>query len=254
MTDSFHPSSCTGVQQVTNHNGEDYNGMASHVENWYKGKSQPAGKAYGLDNIQVRTNSTVKHIVFETRRAVGAELIAGEILRAEKGIVLPVVGKNFSDHAAVTQFYFINEPEKGLCAPSPHSNHPSYLEGFPTDYIITQSVPTDSMLKAIEQDHASAANDVASQPHVVPPRSHYEILPMYAPTEVPLTDLNILLDGSIIRIGLINLLATSRGTVTFASTGYTAGPAIDPNYCATEVARVILRTATLQSIVHFFVA
>lgn len=134
----------------------------------------------------------------------------------------PVVGKHFSNHAAVTQFYFNHEPEKGLCAPSPHSNHHSYLEGFSTDYIITQSVPTDSMLKAIEQDHASATNDLH---RTLIPRSHYEILPMHPSTKVPLTDLNIPLDGSIISIGLINLLSTSRGTVTLASTGYIAGPA-----------------------------
>ncbi|KAL9014087.1 MAG: hypothetical protein Q9173_001258 [Seirophora scorigena] len=132
----------------------------------------------------------------------------------------PGVGKNFSDHAAVTQFYRIKEPEKGLCAPFPHFNHPSCLEGFPTDYIITH-------------------------------QSHDEILPMYAPTEVPRTDLNIPLDGSIISVGLSNLLPTSRGTVTLASPNPTADPSIDPNYCATEVDRVILRTAMRHNMAAF---
>ncbi|KAL9020172.1 MAG: hypothetical protein Q9185_002629 [Variospora sp. 1 TL-2023] len=207
-------------------------------------KLDPAARATMDEVLEHSCNTTAKCIVFETRRAVGAELITGEIVRAEKGVVLccgvlrspqvfmlqlidsPGVGKNFSDHAAVTQFYRINEAEKGLCAPSPTST---------TILTSKASQPTTS---------SRTTNDVLSHPHVVPPRSHYEILPMYPPTEVPLTDLNISLDGSIISISLINLLATSRGTVTLASTG----PAIDPNYCATEVARVILRTAMLQDV------
>ncbi|KAI4087824.1 MAG: hypothetical protein LQ344_006516 [Seirophora lacunosa] len=104
------------------------------------------------------------------------------------------------------------------------------------------------MEKAIEQDESLAMMDVASHPLVALPRSQYEILPMYAPTEVPLTDLNIPLDGSIITVGLINLLPTSRGTLTIASPDPTADPLIVPNYCATEVDRVILRTAMRHNV------
>ena len=34
-----------GVKPVPDHNGGDNKGMSRHVENWYKGKRQPAGKA-----------------------------------------------------------------------------------------------------------------------------------------------------------------------------------------------------------------
>ncbi|KAL8947727.1 MAG: hypothetical protein Q9222_006023 [Ikaeria aurantiellina] len=273
-----------GVKAIPDHNGGDNKGMAPHIENWYEGKRQPAGKAYGLNGIDIRTNSTVRRILLDQRKAVGVELATGEIIRADKEVILccgvfrspqilmlsgigpkdelekhgidqlvdsPEVGKNFSDHPAVTQFYRIKEPEKGLCAPSPQFNHPIYIEGFPTDYIITESVPESSIVEAIRKDQASATHDVTSHPHVSPPRSHYEILPMYAPTEVPLTDMNVPFDGSIISIGLINLLPTSRGTVTLASTDPSAHPAIDPNYYATEVDRVILRASMRRNMAAF---
>ena len=274
----------TGVKEIPDHNGGDNKGLAPHVENWYKGKRQPAGKAYGLDGIEVRNNSIVKRVMFEDKKAVGAELITGEIIQAKREVILccgvfrtpqilmlsgigpkdvlqkysihqlienPDVGKNFSDHPAVTQFYRVREPEKGLCAPSPQFNHPSYLEGFPTDYVVTESVPSGLLSKAIQHDESSKDTDIATHPHVVLPRSHYEILPMYAPTEVPLTNMNIPLDGSIISIGLLNLLPTSRGTVTLASADPTADPVIDPNYYATEVDRVILRTAMRRNMAAF---
>ena len=139
----------------------------------------------------------------------------------------PDVGKNLFDHGAVTQFYRIHNPEKGLCAPSPDFNHPSYLEGFPTDYLITESVPDSIMKSALQLDYPQCSV-IDNHPHLS--RSHYEILPMYAPTEVPLTNMNIPIDGSIISIGIINLLLTSRGNIGLASTDPAADPLIDPKF------------------------
>ena len=68
-----------------------------------------------------------------------------------------------------------------------------------------------------------------------------QILPIYAPTEAPLTDLNIPFDGSCLTVATLNLLPTSRGSVRLASADPGADPLIDPNYYATEADRVVLR-------------
>lgn len=278
-----------GVQPIPDHNGGSNKGMAPHIENWYKGKRQPAGKAYGLDGVEVLTTKTVKRIILDTSsgekpRATGVELVSGETLRAAKEVILscgalhspqilmlsgigspselskhsiPVlvpsenVGKNFSDHSSLTQFYRLLDPERGFCAPSPGFNHPSFIEGFPTDYIIAESVSTSLLAPALQKDSSKPDAVSNDHPHLCPPRSHYEILPMYAPTEVPLTDMNIPMDGSIISIGILNLLPTSRGSITLASANPNDPPLIDPNYYATETDRVILRAGIRRNMAAF---
>ena len=279
-----------GVKPIPDHNAGDNKGMAPYVENWYKGKRQPAGKAYGLKGVDV-IHVTAKRVIFDVSpggkpKATGVELVSGETITAKKEVIVscgairtpqmlmlsgigppselqkhriplvlasPEVGRNFSDHMAITQYYRIHDPEKGLCAPSPAFNHPSYVEGFPTDYIIVEPAPTDLLKKALEQDVASSSNIPIpdTHPHIFPPRSHYEILPMYAPTIVPFQDLDIPLDGSIISIGILNLLPTSRGTITLTSVDPSVDPAIDPNYYATKADHVILRAAVRRNVAAF---
>jgi len=277
-----------GVKPTFDHNGGDNKGMAPHIENWYEGKRQPAGKAYGLKGVEVLTNMTVKKIILEdspknVKKATGVELTSGRILKANKEVIvccgalrtpqllmlsglgpadqlkkhsipllveLPAIGKNLFDHSAITQFYRIHNPEKGLCAPSPAFNHPSYGDGFPTDYIVTESAPTSALKAALQLDFPEQPV-TDKHPYLFPPRSHYEILPMYAPTEVPLTNMNIPMDGSIISIGILNLLPTSRGSVSLASTDPTADPLIDPNYYATHTDRAVLRAAMRRNMSAF---
>lgn len=80
-----------------------------------------------------------------------------------------------------------------------------------------------------------------SHPHLAPTRGHIELLPIYAPTEAPYTNLNVPFDGTCITVGILNLLPTSRGSVTLASPDPEADPLIDPNYYATEADRVVMR-------------
>ena len=117
------------------------------------------------------------------------------------------------------------------------------------------------MRKGLEADEKTPIDD--SHPHVSKERGHIEvsshlglknryieyftdtdliqILPIYAPTEAPLTNLHVPFDGTCLTIGTLNLLPTSRGTVTLASTDPTANPIIDPNYYDTETDRAVLR-------------
>lgn len=74
---------------------------------------------------------------------------------------------------------------------------------------------------------------------------------MYAPTEVPPTDMNIPMDVSISSIGILNLLPISRGFIRLASADPEDPPLIDPNYYATETDRVVLRTGVRRNITAF---
>lgn len=275
-----------GVKPNDDPNSGDNKGIAPYTESWRNGKRQPAGKAYGLKGVQVMTNAVVKRILLEEgpngkKVAVGAELNSGQIIKASNEVILccgafrtpqvlmlsgigprdelekhgiqqtvdaPEVGKNLHDHSTITQFYRVRDPEKGLCALSPAFNDPTYLNGFPTDYIITESAPVDDLKKALIAD-GEVVN--GQHPHIYPPRSHYEILPMYAPAEIPMMNLNIPLDGSIMSIGLLNLLPTSRGTITLKSADPADDPIIDPNYFATHVDRAIIRAALRRNLSAF---
>ena len=60
--------------------------MAPHIEDWYDGKCQPAGKVYGLQGVEVLTNTTVNSIVLEDdsqgqKVATSVTLSSGETLR-----------------------------------------------------------------------------------------------------------------------------------------------------------------------------
>ena len=276
-----------GVKPNHDHNSGDNKGIAPYVENWYRGKRQATGKAYGLTGVQVLTNSTVKRIMLKheangRKKAVGAELTTGEVITANNEVILccgaihtpqilmlsgvgpidelkkqgikqlvdaPEVGKNLSDHHSITQFFKVRNPEMGLCAPSPAFNHPSYLAGFPTGYVITESAPSQAIKQALEADGETGNMD--KHPLLYPPRSHYELIPMYAMFKVPLINTNLPVDGSIMSVGILNLLPTSRGTITLSSTDPAADPIIDPNYFATEVDRAILRAAIRRNMAAF---
>lgn len=60
--------------------------------------------------------------------------------------------------------------------------------------------------------------------------------------------MNVPFDGTILTVGVLNMLPTSRGTLTLASRDPTADPLIDPNYYDTEVDRCILRCALRRNI------
>ncbi len=75
---------------------------------------------------------------------------------------------------------------------------------------------------------------------VHPPRSHLESYVVYIGANKQ--DPVIPLDGSHIGTRVVDLLPSSRGTVTLASNNPTDDPVIDPNYYATEMDRYVIRT------------
>lgn len=207
-----------GVKSNQDANSGDPKGIAAYTENWRAGKRQPAGKSYGLDGVDVITNTSVRKILFEQGlsgkpKAIGAELNDGRTITAKKEVVLSCgalrspqilmisgigpfeeldrleipqfaelpVGKNLFDHCTISQFFKVKNAEKGVCAGSPAFNDPSYLEGMPVDWVVTENVPSDILKTALKLD----GEDPETHPHVNPLRSHYELLPMYAPAVSP---------------------------------------------------------------------
>ena len=115
--------------------------------------------------------------------------------------------------------------------------------------VATASAPRAALQAAMMADGTPNVTD--SHPHLQPSRGHIEILPIYAPTEAPLTALNVPFDGTCITSGVLNLLPTSRGSVRLASSNPADDPLIDPNYYATETDRVVIREGMRMSMRAF---
>ena len=135
------------------------------------------------------TNTVVKRVLFDVGKtevkAIGAELASGQIIKAPREVILccgalrtpqilmlsgvgpteelqkhkiqqlassPDVCFNMHEHLSITQLYKVKNAEKGLCAPSPLFNNPSYLEGIPIPYMIAESASTDLVKAALETD------------------------------------------------------------------------------------------------------
>jgi len=137
----------------------------------------------------------------------------------------------------------------GLVAGSALWNDPTYLLGIPADIVVVDTAPLEQLKAAMIADGEPNITD--SHPHLQANRGHLELLPIYAPTEAPLTNLNIPFDGTCITVGELNLLPTSRGSVRLASPNPLDDPLIDPNYFSTEADRVVLRQAMRHTLRAF---
>jgi len=131
-----------GLQQIPDSNSGSPQGFADLNENRKNGKRQLACDAYSLDGVKIMTETLVKRVIVEEidgrKIATGVELASGEVLRANKEIVisagayrtpqvlmlsgigsatelkkhgiaqlvdLPEVGKNLHDHFGIPQLY-----------------------------------------------------------------------------------------------------------------------------------------------------
>ena len=206
----------TGLAATKDANGGNPLGVAPYTENWRDGKRQPSGKAYGLKGVNVVTNTFVRRIIMEGNVAVGAELIDGRVIRANKEVILscgsirspqvlllsgigpkrelvkygieqlvdsPDVGANFNDHTCLALFYKVKNPELSRVAGAAGWTDPSYLHGLPADVVATANADKEKLKEALVKDGHTNVDD--SQPHLAPTRGHIEILPIYAPAEAP---------------------------------------------------------------------
>ncbi|KAI9721173.1 MAG: hypothetical protein M1828_005280 [Chrysothrix sp. TS-e1954] len=252
-------------------NSGDPNGIAPLVVNWHQLQRQSSSICYPMEGIHILPNSVVSKVILEdcdgntSKKATGVELAgSGKVLHALREVIvscgsirtpqllqlsgigseselqkygvpcladLPAVGKNLMDHPAVTMFWKVRHPDKGLAFGSPAFNNPNYANSLPMDWFVTGKVPDEQLEMACKTDETTFETG---------PRSDYELTPMYLTNgAVPAPWLPM--DGEHISCGIMCLSATSRGTVSLNSTDPHDNPVIDPQYVSTEHDRVVLR-------------
>jgi choline dehydrogenase-like flavoprotein len=158
---------------------------------------------------------------------------------------LPDVGRHFEDHAGVSQWWKLKNPERGLSTgSSAYNSNPIFFKGNPVDFVATLSVPRDGLLESL------AVGNPNADPKLHPlafQHGHLESYLVYLawnpenPTIVP--------DGSHITSSVVCMLPTSRGSIRLADADPRSAPLVDPNYLATEADRYMLRQG-LRKLYH----
>ncbi|CRG91197.1 Choline dehydrogenase [Talaromyces islandicus] len=247
-------------------------GLGELIENRVNGVRHIASSAYGLKDVEVLTETLVKRVIVTekdgSKVATAVELVDGRILAARREIIvsagtyrspqilmlsglgpqkelqqhgieaildLPDVGRHLQDHFSVNQWWKLKEPEKGLSVGSPVFNNPAHFKGLPLDFIATQSVPKEGLLKALSTDKEAnpELHPVALQ------RGHIEVYILYLARNQE--DPVIIPDGTHITTSTMCMLPTSRGSIQLKDANPETMPLIDPNYLATETDRYVLR-------------
>jgi choline dehydrogenase-like flavoprotein len=273
-----------GVKTIADGNAGDPIGCAEIVENWREGKRQISSDAYGLEDVQVITDTLVKRVVVEekggVKTATGVELADGQVILAAKEVIVsagayrtpqvlllsgigpaselaevgiplaldaPQVGKNFFDHMNCFSWWKLKHPEEGLSLGSPLLTDPAFFMGMPSDWVVTEHAADAEMRKALETD-----GDAGDRYGLLDPaRGHTETIVCYSPGGASLVDVEVPFDGTYISVVLLGMVPTSRGSVTISSKDPAAQPVIDPNFYATEADRVAVRAAFRQ-VMRFF--
>lgn len=256
-----------GIPHNDDTNGGNPVGVGELTENWHNVARQPAGLAYDLSKIDVITKALVKRVLLENQIAVGVELSDARVLKARKEVILscgalktpqilmlsgigpkeqlrkigvsqtmdsPYVGQGLHDHYSIAQFWKLRNPERGLSLGGPGWDKPEYRHGNPIEWIVCQNTPADLIEAAMKTDGQEYESRC--------PQSDIEIVVAYAPMGGDPTA-RPPFDGTHIATATLNLLPTSRGSITLTSDDCTLDPIINPNYFGTEADRVALRAA-----------
>lgn len=141
------------------------------------------------------------------------------------------VGQNFADHLYTLSTWKVAHPEDGWAYGS--SGFPTadkYGWGASSDFIVSTGVSDkEGLMAAIEADEG-VAPDAGSHP-LLADRIFFEHILINSGST----------DGSVVMMSSTNLLPTSRGSITLASSNITDAPLANPNYLATEVDRFVFR-------------
>ncbi|KAI4195784.1 MAG: hypothetical protein LQ350_006978 [Teloschistes chrysophthalmus] len=268
-----------GLKEVADANNGAPQGVAELVENRCDGLRQLTSVAYPLTGAQIMTETYVARITLDDNKlgkvTTGVELADGRRLSIKEGggvllcggayrspqililsgiggkhileeqkipqaIDLPGVGHNLHDHQMIFRYWKLRHPEKGLAMGSPEFADPAFEKGNPVDWIATMTVPEDGLQAAIATDVGKTLDDKA-HPSLQGGRSHLELDVLYATFGAEQIELEIPVDGTAIMSHCMACLPSSRGSITISSKDPTAAPVIDPNYCATEADRHVMR-------------
>ena len=273
-----------GVYQVPDANNGQPLGTTELVENWREGKRQlPSNRLYDLRNVHVLSNRMVSKVIIADRlsskRACGVLLSNGEKLSARHEVIiaagayrtpqvlmlsgigrsatlkthgipihvdLPEVGQNFHDHLAVSIWWKLRYPEKGLALGSPlWAGNEAFAKGLPSDWLAWQHISDVELQQALHRD-GLIPND--KHPLLHPLRCHTETVVTYSPERAAMVEMDIPFDGSHITTPILLLTPTSRGSIDISSSSELDPPLIDPNYFATEADRCMIRSGIRQAL------
>ena len=208
----FEALSATGHKDAADANSGQPVGIGLYTENWRNNARQPAGVVYSLDKVQVRTSSLVHKVLFSAAsgfsppRAIGVQLVSGEIFHARKETIIacgalktpqvlmlsgvgaphsleklgiftvvpnPAIGANFHDHMSIIQFWRLRDEVSADGISAGHeafNKRPEASMGIPIEFVTTASIPESKLAAAIVADaplQAEAAK--AGQPPVSNP-------------------------------------------------------------------------------------
>jgi choline dehydrogenase-like flavoprotein len=157
----------------------------------------------------------------------------------------PEVGKNLFDHFALFQIFKLRNPERGLAVGHPALSDPAYIKGLPCDWQVWDSVPTETLEKAVQADEQNAAlQSTGVDFRSLISRTLAELLVVYFPVGVP----GVPMDGSYVATSVMLLHPTSRGRVALKSASPADPPSIHPNYYATETDQTVLIYAVRRNL------
>ncbi|KAJ4373249.1 hypothetical protein N0V83_003543 [Neocucurbitaria cava] len=237
---------------------------------------QHSAKVYDLSGVEVFCDSPVARIIFDAaRRATGIELTSGQKMHASKEVIVscgtqktpqllmlsgigpkdelskhgispvvvdaPAVGQNLFDHAIFTQYFKLKDPSKGLSFPFTGTLRPEYSQGLPVDFSLFANIPAADLTPYLKLDNSPNDDDAL----LFPKRNHIMTIPFYLPL-FPSPALYPSISataGTHISLGALNMLPSSRGTVTLSSRDPSAPPIINPRFLSTHTDRYIMRRA-----------
>lgn len=266
--------SAVGVQRIQDMNSGSPIGLGEMNDNRREGKRQVAPRTYSLEDVDVALNSQVEKVLIDDTKssAVGVQLLDGTQIKARREVIvsagayrtpqvlllsgigpsqelerqgincladLPEVGQNFHDHLMVSQWWKLREPELGLSMGHPQFGGANYEKGLPGDFVITMSVPSKGMLRALSLDLKGEVPE--SHPMLSESLSNVESYVVYVAANE--SNPHIPLDGSHITTSVCLMLPTSRGSIKLTDRDPRSPPTIDPNYFATEADRFATRWA-----------
>lgn len=250
-------------------NGGNTRGVGDLQENRKNGRREIAAQVYSLDGITVLTETLVEKVLLETTPkgalvATGIQLQNGTRIQGHEVIVsagavrtpqilmlsgigpadelakfnIPVllnqphVGNNLADHGLFQHAWKLKDPSAGwaLGSANPLFTEPQYGWGVPADFIVASTVPKEGLIAAITEDEGIIP-DPSTHPLLSQDRSFIEYFFLYMGSS----------DGSLVTLGIITTLPTSRGSVKLASANISDDPLIDPNYLGTAVDRYVAR-------------
>jgi choline dehydrogenase-like flavoprotein len=258
-------------------------GFFERWESWKDGRRQPASVAYQVascSNVTIQTNTMVQRILFEAKKAVGVETMdasgntlvfksaevvvsAGTFRSAQLLLVSgigpaqtlqthsipivhenPHVGTNLHDHFVVPLYWKLKIPDSavGSCA----FQGPAYQIGLPGDYLALYHDPEVAIAAKAEGASEEEVQFLANEKVC-----HTEVLMNYAAAGLGTTQLES--DGMTVTTMIVDMIPTSRGTITIASSDISTYPVVDPNVYATKADCTAVRNA-VRKVLHMLTA